>query len=230
MLRLLEHYASPQGEGPRVGIMSQFVRFAGCNLRCPGWPCDTQQAIDPKLFTKEQVFVTPEDLIEKIIVMNALTGAYNVVFTGGEPMMQTQGDLRQVVEALAGAYRFEIFTNGTRPITPFLRMHCDFVIDWKLPGSGEDPHDLQRIDNIVRLAHSESDAVKFVITSMSDLTKAYALYDEFLKDGQVQTFVGAAWDKFSNEKIVAYIKAHQLPWRLNVQVHNYIFGAQRRFT
>lgn len=229
MLRLLEHYASPQGEGPRVGVMSQFVRFAGCNLKCPGWPCDTQHAIDPKLYRKDQEFVAPLDLIDRIVVMAAHTGAMNVVFTGGEPLLQNQDELAFVARHLEHSLDFEIFSNGTLKFEEALAEKCNFVMDWKLPGSGEDPFDKQRITNLQRLNHSKH-SVKFVITTRQDLMVANELWSEHLAGTNIQTFVGAAWDKFSNEQIVNYVKAHRLPWRLNVQVHNYIFGAQRRYT
>jgi len=229
MLRLLEHYASPQGEGPKVGVMSQFVRFAGCNLKCPGWPCDTPQAIDPKLFTKEQERVEPDELIDRIINLRASTGADNIVFTGGEPLLQDQNDLLTVVRSIGDICKFEIFTNGTLKFNPELAARCNFVMDWKLPGSGEWENNGQRIKNLELLNHF-AHSVKFVVTTRNDLNEAMRIWDEHLAEKQIQTFVGAAWNKYTDVAIVEYVKSHQLPWRLNVQVHNYIFGAHKRYT
>ena len=36
-MKVNEIYTSIQGEGPNTGIPTTFVRFGGCNLRCPGW-------------------------------------------------------------------------------------------------------------------------------------------------------------------------------------------------
>jgi 7-carboxy-7-deazaguanine synthase len=229
VLRLLEHYSSPQGEGPRVGIMSQFVRFAGCNLKCPGWPCDTQFAIDPKLFRTEQKMTPPGVLVDAITTEAANTGARNIVFTGGEPLLQGQDDLSTVLGYLDPDLKFEVFTNGTMAIHPYLVENCSFVMDWKLPGSGEDQFDVQRVKNVEVLNHPKN-AIKFVITTRNDLLAARTLYEEFLRGSNIQVFVGAAWDKYSNEAIVEYVKTRQLPWRLNVQVQNYVFGPQRRAT
>jgi 7-carboxy-7-deazaguanine synthase len=229
MLRLLEHYPSPQGEGPRVGIMTQFVRFAGCNLKCPGWPCDTPQAIDPKLFQKEQQHVHPADLFKSIARMAIETGALNVCFTGGEPMMQDQDYLAALIDTLrTDTFSFECFTNGTRPIQTPLMSRMAFIMDWKLPGSGEDPFNEQRLKN-VELLDLPINSVKFVIARPNDLIVAQDLWRKHLRYRDIQVFVGAAWGKFDNEVIVDYIKENQLPWRLNVQVHNYLFGAHRRF-
>lgn len=232
MLRLLEHYVSPQGEGPKVGVMSQFVRFAGCNLKCPAWPCDTPHAIDPKLFQHEQRVVLATSLSRMISQVTEETGAYNIVFTGGEPLLQGQGDLAQVVKDLLNQslqYRFEIFTNGTRQISAYLVNLCAFVLDWKLPGSGEDYLHPQRLRNIKSL-DADYNTVKFTIASREDMEVALQLYKEFLEFKRMQVFAGVAWDKFETTELVDFIKANRLPWRLNVQVHNYIFGAHKRLT
>jgi len=229
MLRLLEHYSSPQGEGPRVGIMSQFVRFAGCNLRCEGWPCDTQHAIQPKLFAKEQRLVAIPQMVEELFEEHRRTGAANVVFTGGEPLLQNHDDLCKVIDISEGMFTFEMFTNGTQAIHPYLAQCCNFVVDWKLAGSGEDAYDKERIANLDRL-DKDTNSFKFTILNRQDLLAAHAVYEEFLKERRAQVFAGSVWDKYSNVAIVDYIKEHQLPWRLNVQVHNYVFGAQKRFT
>jgi len=65
-MRLSELYTSIQGEGPRVGQPVQFMRFAGCNLRCPSWPCDTQHAIDAARYRHEWETVTPEELAGRV--------------------------------------------------------------------------------------------------------------------------------------------------------------------
>lgn len=228
MLRLLEHYSSPQGEGPKVGIMSQFVRFAGCNLKCPGWPCDSPQAIDPKIFKKEQNLVSAADVVPAIVKMHNDTGARNIVFTGGEPLLQNQEELAVLVDVTKQYFDFEIFTNGTRHINEDLARMCTFVMDWKLPGSGEDPNNTQRIDNL-KVLDSTSNAVKFVVATIDDLDVALRAYRTYLTGLQIEVYVGAAWGEMSTLTIVNFIKRHQLPWRLNVQVHNYLFGAHKRY-
>jgi 7-carboxy-7-deazaguanine synthase len=226
MLRLLEHYVSTQGEGPNVGKLTQFVRFAGCNLRCPGWPCDTPYAIEPRLYTKEQQSIAPGRLAAKIRDLYVTTGATNICFTGGEPLIQPQDDIVKVINWLDesfGFFRFEMFTNGTRQIDTFLADGCNFVMDWKLPGSGEDPDDQTRINNL-GIIDTANNSVKFTIACDEDLAMASGIWAQYLMESPLQVFAGAVWKKYSDEKIVDYIKGHRLPWRLNVQVHNYIFG------
>ena len=56
-MRINEIFYSLQGEGYFTGTPAVFVRFAGCNLRCPF--CDT----DHEPFTE----MTPEEVVDRII-------------------------------------------------------------------------------------------------------------------------------------------------------------------
>jgi len=230
-LRLLEHYTSTQGEGPRVGKLTQFVRFAGCNLKCPSWPCDTPFAIDPKLFNSEQKIHTSQSLAKAIADEEQKTGARNICFTGGEPLIQPQGELAILVERLTtyGIYAPEIFTNGTRDVSNDLIDYCNFVVDWKLEGSGEDPFNDVRIANLKKFQRPAT-SIKFTIASQADLALAHTLWQEHLQRDVFDIFVGPVWEEMSAQRIVEYIKENKLPWRLNTQVHNYIYGAQVRGT
>ena len=232
MLRLLEHYVSTQGEGPNVGKLTQFVRFAGCNLKCPGWPCDTPYAIEPELYRAEQQAYTPGALATKIHQVWSDTGARNVCFTGGEPLIQPQSDLvdlTNILNNINGLIDCEFFTNGTRDIWPSLARRATFVMDWKLPGSGEDYANKTRFENL-KLIDRSIDSIKFVIAQAEDLTVAHTLYRRHLLNHKAEVYVGAAWKLYSTPNIVEYVKENYLPWRLNVQVHNYIYGEQKRGT
>lgn len=97
--RIVEIFDSVKGEGTQAGIPMTFVRFAGCNLRCP-W-CDTA-------YDKIAMTVTENDLIGLIIERDPVW----VVYTGGEPTMQLTESL---VAAISSQGRNQaIETNGTR--------------------------------------------------------------------------------------------------------------------
>ena len=100
--KIREIFYSLQGEGCNTGLPVVFVRFSGCNLRCP-W-CDT----DFSTYTE----YTAEQIVNSAIQLNAK--ARYVILTGGEPSLQVDDEL---INALHNAgYKIAIETNGTRPL------------------------------------------------------------------------------------------------------------------
>jgi 7-carboxy-7-deazaguanine synthase len=101
-LPVMEIFSSIQGEGAMMGMPVTFVRFAGCNLRCP-W-CDTKESwvVQPEQSNSLSI----EDIVAKCDMAV-------VVLTGGEPCMY---NLDPLVELLQNKGKFVcIETNGTLP-------------------------------------------------------------------------------------------------------------------
>lgn len=98
-MRIKEIFYSLQGEGFHTGRPAVFVRFSGCNLRCPF--CDTD-------FSGGDEY-TEDELIGEI---RRYEPCKFVVFTGGEPTLQLTGTL--IDRLHAGGYYLAIETNGTR--------------------------------------------------------------------------------------------------------------------
>ncbi len=102
MYRINEIFYSLQGEGHWTGTPMVFVRFSGCNLKCPF--CDTD-------------FEAYESMTMETVLSEAARvggSCRRVVLTGGEPSLQAD-------EALVGAfhrrgYSVHIETNGTREL------------------------------------------------------------------------------------------------------------------
>ena len=98
MYNLVEIFESLQGEGRNMGRPCVFVRFAGCNLKCP-W-CDTD-------VTKR--FTAP---LDELLAELGQYKAKSVILTGGEPTIQA--DMPELVAALKKAgYWIGVETNGT---------------------------------------------------------------------------------------------------------------------
>ncbi len=89
-----------QGEGYYTGVPAVFIRFAECNLKCAF--CDTD--------FKESLEMTLADL-------EMTLGQYpakHIVLTGGEPSLQTDAELLDMLHG-EGCY-VQIETNGTNTL------------------------------------------------------------------------------------------------------------------
>lgn len=99
MYPLVEIFESLQGEGRNSGRPVVFVRFAGCNLKCP-W-CDTD-------FSK-RFSLSLEELLSEIKSFKPKS----VILTGGEPTIQK--GIPELVAALKQeGYWIGVETNGTK--------------------------------------------------------------------------------------------------------------------
>lgn len=101
-MRINEIFYSLQGEGRYAGTPAVFVRFAGCNLRCPF--CDTE-------------FESYTEMTEDEILCEVLRYPTNhVILTGGEPTLQLTTSLLQRLNGEEGRRIVHIETNGTHQL------------------------------------------------------------------------------------------------------------------
>lgn len=99
--RLAEKIWGPsiQGEGKYAGSPSVWVRTYGCNLKCPGFPCDTEYAWNPGM-RDDSLFFTAKEIVDQLCALvvakdnpNGLfhhpitRNKMHVLFTGGEPLL-----------------------------------------------------------------------------------------------------------------------------------------------
>jgi 7-carboxy-7-deazaguanine synthase len=103
-LKIVEIFASVQGEGMRQGEPTIFVRLAGCDRRCSF--CDTKYAWEGG---RERAV---EEILDRVRRIHGDCAARWVCLTGGEPFMQ---DLRLLVRRLKkDHFLVQVETNGTR--------------------------------------------------------------------------------------------------------------------
>lgn len=100
MRKINEIFYSLQGEGFHTGTPAVFVRFSGCNLKCPF--CDTLHESGEKM--------TDEQILEQILQYPARM----VILTGGEPSLWIDESFIEMLHS-SGLYVC-IETNGTNPL------------------------------------------------------------------------------------------------------------------
>ena len=210
LYRVNEIFYTLQGEGAHMGIPAVFVRFSGCNLRCP-W-CDTE-------FT-EYTEMTAEQIVAQVTELYDIPNERRkmVVLTGGEPSLQVD---KPLVEALheAGFY-ICIETNGTRPLPE--------GIDWITcsPKANSLKHS---VISHQPLALKKVNEVKVVYTGeynpeiwCTQLEAEHWMLQplRFTGDWLIEHAVDE-WEDDRNDNLddtVRYILSHPF-WRLSVQIH-----------
>lgn len=199
-----EIFYTLQGEGAHSGIPAVFVRFSGCNLRCP-W-CDTEFE-GYKEMTAEQIVSEIQNLYDIPNVRRKMC-----ILTGGEPALQAD---KQLIDAIhAAGFYIGIETNGTRPIPD--------GIDWITCSPKEG----------TKLALKQVNEVKVVFTGTYDpevwrtqLKAEHWLLQPLRYTGEWLMMSGVdEWEDDANDNLdetVRYILAHPF-WRLSVQLHKIV--------
>ena len=100
MRKINEIFYSLQGEGAHAGTAAVFIRFSGCNLKCPF--CDTEHNEGRKMSDEE------------IAREAAKYPAEWIILTGGEPTLQMDEKLLNTLKKTGKKIAME--TNGTRPV------------------------------------------------------------------------------------------------------------------
>jgi len=127
-VRVLEVFASLQGEGVNLGKPAVFIRLAGCPLRCVY--CDTKYSWD--------FGGGVEMSVDEVAAKAAALGVRgHVVVTGGEPPIWQGRGLEELLCGLKGLGVVEVETSGVYRPTPRLDACVDFYdVSPKLSNAG----------------------------------------------------------------------------------------------
>lgn len=201
-----EIYKSIQGESTFAGLPCTFVRTTGCNLRC-SW-CDTPHAF------YGGTRMSRAEVLEKALAMNTPL----VELTGGEPLLQPA--VLPLMSELCDAGRTVLIeTSGERDVSGVdPRVHK--IMDLKAPGSGESK--TNRFENLSHI--TDRDELKFVLCDradyewMRDTIRLHALPSR-TKNILASTVFG----KLSPKQLVEWVIDDNLPVRVQLQMHKYIW-------
>jgi 7-carboxy-7-deazaguanine synthase len=187
-----------QGEGAHAGRAVVFLRFAACNLECPG--CDTD-------FSPEGA--QRMDAVEIVARLRELDvgRTHRVVVTGGEPTLQWDAPLGAAIRG--AGFRVHMESNGTRvPAGP---------VDWLTisPKPQHHPASLALAD------HLPADEIKVVIDDSVD----EAVLDRYAARWRCEHYFVQPWMDGGYARNLARTVAliHARPrWRLSLQLHKIV--------
>lgn len=223
-LPVTEIFQSLEGEGTQAGFVTTFIRLFGCNLNC-NW-CDTAYSRAPH--HPQSVLTVAEILAETVRL-----GTKRICLTGGEPLLHGEKSalLIRALSELDGIDDIHIETNGSIPLTPFIRLRDEeesirakvrFIMDYKLPGSGETPK--MALENFSLL--QARDEIKFVIADDQDFDAAYTILQTRPIRGC--PLFSAVWGRMSWQRLAGLLVDHKLHTvRLNLQLQKVIWGDRR---
>lgn len=208
-LRLTEIFFSLQGETRTVGLPTVFIRLTGCPLRCQY--CDTAYAFHGGTWYE----------LDAILAEVGKYKAHYVTVTGGEPLAQ-KACIELLTQLCDQGYEVSLETSGALSLAQ-VDPRVIKVLDIKTPGSLEDSkNDWSNLSHV--LPH---DQVKFVICDEADYEWAKEVVQEHALDQCCQVLFSPSHEQLAAGDLADWILKDQLPVRLQVQLHKYLWGDVR---
>ncbi|GLG00258.1 7-carboxy-7-deazaguanine synthase [Alicyclobacillus hesperidum subsp. aegles] len=224
-LPMVEIFETVEGEGTRAGYPTVFVRVFHCNLRCT-W-CDTPYSYAP---AKPEFEASIGEIVDRVDQF----GWHQVCLTGGEPLIHRHKS-QLLIDAIASLPQIEdlhVETNGAIDVRPFaalreqspeLAAKLRFIVDYKLPSSGEQAQMVH--EHLAAL--SDRDEVKFVIADDHDFDTAVSVLAAYPTKAQV--LFSPVWESMPPRELVNRILQHRLSRvKLNLQIHKVIWDPNQR--
>jgi 7-carboxy-7-deazaguanine synthase len=222
---MVEIFETIEGEGMVAGFPTVFVRVFHCNLRCT-W-CDTTYSYAP---AKPEFTATIQEIVDKVKQFPS----QHICLTGGEPLIHNEKSaaLIQELSLLEHIKDVHIETNGaiaiepfsiTRSMNPQWEKKVRFVMDYKLPDSGE--MDKMELTNFQYL--EDKDEIKFVIGSGLDFDIACEVIQKYYKKGVI--LMSPVWETMPPKRLVEKVLERKLSnVKVNLQLHKIIWDPNLR--
>lgn len=205
-LRLTEIFFSLQGETRTVGLPTVFIRLTGCPLRCQY--CDTSYAFQGGNWYNIDTIL---DEVKKY-------KTHYVTVSGGEPLAQ-KACLTLLTRLCDAGYEVSLETSGALSVQE-VDARVVKVVDIKTPGSLE--VEKNHWDNLnMLLPH---DQIKFVICDEADYQWAKDIMTTHQLTDKCQVLFSPSHTQLPAQQLADWIIADQLPVRLQIQLHKYLWG------
>ena len=191
-----EIFHTIQGEGKNIGTPSVFIRTSLCNLHCI-W-CDTDYTWnwkktrfkhhkdqDPnyKKFKMKDMII--EKSIPDIYKVVKKSKCYNIVLTGGEPLLQMEQlvALMKYFKSKNENYFFEIETNGTIvPSADFDKLIDQYNVSPKLSNSNNSKRLREKPKAYQFFSKNKKTNFKFVLSNKKDWKEVLELIEKYKID------------------------------------------------
>lgn len=211
-MNVVEIFQSIDGEANRAGILTNFIRLAGCNLRCSY--CDTDYALN-KTDGKQ---MSIDEIINKLD-----KDIKNVTLTGGEPLWNESNASPLLKELVSNGFNVSIETNGSINLKNYIKKFpsVSFIVDYKTPSSNMEKFMDMENFNILR----DRDCVKFVVSSLEDLEKMEEILNTTdLYKTEAEIFVSPVFGNIDPKEIVEFLLKRKLvKIRVQIQMHKVIW-------
>lgn len=162
-----------QGEGRFCGRITNFLRLAGCNLRCSF--CDTSYTWDYVKYNKNEEIkeVSVEDILYWFVGLKQKS----LVITGGEPLLQVK-ELVKLISILPSETYIEIETAGTFYSSELANLGVYFNVSPKLSNSGNSVYSRFKKNVLLTYNDLENSMFKFVIKNEEDMNEVNQMVTE----------------------------------------------------
>lgn len=214
-LRISEIFYSIQGESTTVGLPTVFIRLTGCPLRCVY--CDSEYAFyGGNILTIQDVILKTQQLFK-----TSDTSYKNITITGGEPLAQ-KACINLIRDLCEHGYNVSIETSGAFEVNN-LHPNTMIVMDIKTPDSNESAKNLWTNIQYLKI----TDQIKFVICSQNDYewAKQQVLSKGLYKVCEI--LFSPSYHQMDIRQLAENILADNLPVRLQMQLHKYIWGEEQ---
>lgn len=210
-LNLIEIFQSVQGETSYAGLPTTFIRLAACNLRC-SW-CDTTYS-----FGRGEP-VSLDTILTKVREF----GCPYICITGGEPLLQK--NVYPLMQTLCDlGFHLSLETGGSLSIAD-VDPRVKIILDVKCPGSQMDHKNLWSNLDLIR----PTDEIKFVLANHIDYTWMKTVCEKHqLFKHPFSVLLSPVYDILDPKELVQWMLQDQLPVRLNLQIHKFIWSPQTK--
>ncbi len=190
--KIVEVFASLQGEGSMMGTRQIFIRMAGCNLKCKY--CDTDFSIRKSFRLETEPFsrkfdylpnpVDSKKLLQLVLKLREKFLTDWLAITGGEPLIQADFLKNFLLLAKKEGFKVYLESNATLPENfKKVAKNIDFIsADIKLPYFCQPNSTLKNQHDFFKLCKVKKGEAKLVVIDLKSFLKNNQIPKKTLAD------------------------------------------------